>query len=234
MIRRPPILSWRRNASGTSGPPAATRIASKGAASGHPKVPSPCRTSTLAYFSLSSARRAPVREIAMPLDAVDLAGQSAQNRRRVARSGADIEDAVAGLDLGGFDHQRDNVRLRDSLAGAMGSGAVFVGEFLHSRANESLARHLSHGFEHARVSDTSPGHLEGDHSLALDRAILDWCGHFCHMVQTFGWWRALQGRLFLGCVAAVRLLDCCKRLRIRHKVYVTGLAYGDSPPFAQK
>ena len=69
---------------------------------------------------------------------------------------------------------------------AMGSGAVFVGKFLHSRANESLARHLSHGFEHARVSDTSPGHLEGDHALALDRAILDWCGHFCHMVQTFG------------------------------------------------
>src|SRR4249919_3936107 len=40
---------------------------------------------------------------------------------------------------------------------------------LHSRANKSLTRHLSHGFEHALVSDTSPGHLEGDHALALDR-----------------------------------------------------------------
>jgi hypothetical protein len=47
----------------------------------------------------------------MPLDTVDSAGQSAQNRRPIARPGAYIENAVAGLDRGGLDHQRDNVRL---------------------------------------------------------------------------------------------------------------------------
>jgi len=47
MTRRPPVFNWRRSASGT-GPAAATRMASKGAASGQPSVPSPVVISTLA------------------------------------------------------------------------------------------------------------------------------------------------------------------------------------------
>ena len=125
-------------------------------------------------------------EIAMPLDAEYFAGQSAQNRRRVTRSGANIEDAVAGLDLGGLDHQRDNVWLRNSLTGGDGERSVFVGKFLHSCTNESLARHLPHRFEHALVSDTPSNYLKGYHAVAIDRAILDWGGHFCHKMRTFG------------------------------------------------
>ena len=103
----------------------------------------------------------------MPLDAVDSAGQSAQNRRRIARSGAYIENAVAGLDRRGLDHQRDNVWLRDGLAGANGQRTVLVGKFFHARANKRLARHFSHRLEHALISHASPCQLGGDHVLAL-------------------------------------------------------------------
>ena len=50
ITRRPPTRSWCSNVEGTVGPPAATMIASKGASSGQPRVPSPWRTCTLSKF----------------------------------------------------------------------------------------------------------------------------------------------------------------------------------------
>ena len=44
---RPSTASWARQASGTRGPPAVAMMASNGACSGQPNVPSPVRTSTL-------------------------------------------------------------------------------------------------------------------------------------------------------------------------------------------
>ncbi len=48
ITNRPPIASCSRSGGGTPGPPAATNMASKGASSRHPTVPSPMLIDTLA------------------------------------------------------------------------------------------------------------------------------------------------------------------------------------------
>ena len=50
-------------------------------------------------------------QLALPLDRHHLAGDPADDRRRIAGAGADLEHLVARLDLGRLDHQRDDVRL---------------------------------------------------------------------------------------------------------------------------
>src|SRR6267143_3411949 len=55
---RPPSASCSKSGGGTAGAPAVTRIRSKGASSGHPRVPHPTRTQTFVYPRLSSRLRA--------------------------------------------------------------------------------------------------------------------------------------------------------------------------------
>src|SRR5258707_491073 len=55
---RPPSASCWKSGGGIDGPPAVTRIRSKGASSGQPSVPLPTRTQTLSWPSCSRRARA--------------------------------------------------------------------------------------------------------------------------------------------------------------------------------
>ena len=99
----------------------------------------------------------------MALDRVDPVGDLAHHGRGVARAGAHLEHAVAGLHLGGLDHQRDDVGLRDRLALADRQRPVLVGELLEAGLDEGLARHAAHGVQDVAVAHAAPGDLDVHH-----------------------------------------------------------------------
>jgi hypothetical protein len=107
----------------------------------------------------------------MPLDRLHLRRDLAEHRRRIARAGADLEHAVAGLDLGGFDHQRHDIGLRDRLALADRQRPVLIGEFLEAGLDEHLARHPPHRLEHMPVAHPAAGNLNVDHAVAGGRKV---------------------------------------------------------------
>ena len=117
----------------------------------------------------------------MSFDAVDFGSKPAQDSRRITRAGTDIEHAIAGCDLGSFDHQGHDIRLRDRLSFRDGKRTVFVSKFLHPPVYENFARHLAHRFQHAHIGHTAPNDLRGDHALALNRAITDLNRQFGHV-----------------------------------------------------
>ncbi len=76
----------------------------------------------------------------MALDRDHLAGDPAHHRGGVARAGADLEHPSPGRDLGRLDHQRDDIGLRDGLAGLDRQRPVLIGEGAHLIGHEHLAR----------------------------------------------------------------------------------------------
>ena len=68
----------------------------------------------------------------MALDRVDAVGDPTHHGRGITRARAHLEDTVARLHLGGFDHQRDDIGLRDRLALADRQRPVLVGELLEA------------------------------------------------------------------------------------------------------
>ena len=141
MTRRPPAASCSSSASGTFGPPAATTIASYGACSGQPSVPSPWQHRDVREAELrQAARPRRVGQLLVPLDGVDLARDPAEDRRGVARAGADLEHAIAGPERERRGHQRDDVRLRDRLPALDRQRRVLVGELRELGGEERLAR----------------------------------------------------------------------------------------------
>ena len=105
-------------------------------------------------------------------DRVDAGGDPARHRRRVAGAGADLEHPVAGPDPGCLEHQRDDVGLRDGLAGADRQRRILVGVAAQVGRNEHLARHLAQRGEDGRVMDTPAGDLLVDHAVAKVRKLL--------------------------------------------------------------
>ena len=160
---RPPILSWCFSDSGTLGPPAATTMASYGACSGQPSVPSPCSTCTLSKPSAASVAAALTASWLVTLDRVDVLRDLREHCRRVARAGADLEHRLAALQQQCFGHQRDDVWLRDRLAFLDRQGRVVVGELAQVRRQECLARHAAHCVEDERGADTAVHDLPVHH-----------------------------------------------------------------------
>ena len=85
--------------SGTFGPPAETMMASNGACSGRPLVPSATDDLGIGVAETREPLARLVGQLLVALDGEDLAGDAAQHRRRVARAGADLEHLVAGPKL---------------------------------------------------------------------------------------------------------------------------------------
>ena len=84
-------------------------------------------------------------ELRVALDGIDLIGDHAEDGRRIAGAGADLEHAAAGPDLGGLDHQSDDIGLGNRLPRLNGKGGVLIGELGEIRGQELLARHPAHG-----------------------------------------------------------------------------------------
>jgi hypothetical protein len=95
-----------------------------------------------------------------------IGGQPRQNRGRVARSGADLENLLAAVELERLADRRDDPGLGDRLALADRKRPVGVGAPAPAQRHEKLARHLRHRREDALVGDPPPSELSLDHRLA--------------------------------------------------------------------
>src|SRR6185436_15776132 len=105
------------------------------------------------------------RQLLDALDGVDLAHQRAEDRGRVARAGADLEHALLALELQRLHGHRDDVGLRDRLAGADRQRRVVVGMRAELLGHELLARHGAEHGQHQRVDDVAPAELVAHHAL---------------------------------------------------------------------
>src|SRR4051794_2244285 len=99
----------------------------------------------------------------MPLDGADLSGELRCDGRGIARTGADLENPVAFADFGSFQHQGDDIGLRDGLAFGDRKRVVLIGEFLKSLLHESFARDAPHRRQHTLIANSSSGDLNLDH-----------------------------------------------------------------------
>ena len=86
-----PSASCSSSAAGTSWAAAATLIASNGACSGSPRDPSPTTTCTFSMPAAARLRCACSASFGLALDAPHLAREVGQDRRVIARAGADVE-----------------------------------------------------------------------------------------------------------------------------------------------
>ncbi len=111
------------------------------------------------------ARARLVGEFLVALDGVDLVGDAAEHGRGIAGPCADLENLIAGLNFGEFEHAGDDIRLRDGLAGLDGERGVLIGELLQGLGDEGFARHLAHGGKRIGVGDAAglkmPRHHDG-------------------------------------------------------------------------
>ncbi len=94
-------------------------------------------------------------KLLVTLDGEHPVRHAAHHRRGVARSGADLEHGVAGLDLGKLEHARHDVGLGDGLPRLDRECGVLIGEFLQMLGHEGLARHLPHRREQQRIGDAA-------------------------------------------------------------------------------
>lgn len=123
------------------------------------------------YAEISKRRRGLLGELADPLDRVHVAGDAREHRGRVSRAGSDLEHLLTALEREGVRHQRDDVRLRDRLAGSDGQRRVLVGELGERRRQELLARDGAHGGENELRADAARGDGTVDHRLAPAREV---------------------------------------------------------------
>ena len=116
----------------------------------------------------------------MTLDYIDLIRDPTQDGGGVARARPDLQHPVARPDLGGLDHQRDDIWLGDRLPFGDREGAVLVGEFRESRRDEFFARHLAHRLQHARVAHAAAGDLTSHHPLTVRGKMVELNGRLRH------------------------------------------------------
>src|SRR5258708_39951270 len=102
----------------------------------------------------------------LALDRYHFIDKAADHRRRVARSGTDLEHPVARPDPGGLDHQGYNVGLRDGLPRFDRQRVVAIGEMCMVVADERFARHGHKGLEDRLLANPPATELLPDHRLA--------------------------------------------------------------------
>lgn len=95
----------------------------------------------------------------MPLDAKDLLGEQAGERRCITGARAHLQHTIGMLDLGKLEHARNDVGLRDRLVGPNRKRTIFEREVAQSVGNESGPRHAAKGMKHAFVRDAASAKL---------------------------------------------------------------------------
>src|SRR5436189_68643 len=100
----------------------------------------------------------------LPFDRRHVRPEPRQDRRLIAGSRPDLEDAITGSDREILGHLGDHVRLADRLAGADREGLVRVRVALDGIRDEQLARDRAHRRQHPFVGDPTLAQLAGDHS----------------------------------------------------------------------
>ena len=108
-----------------------------------------------------------VGEFGMTLDRVDVPRDPREDRRRVARARADLEDGLAAGEAKRLGHHRNDVGLRDRLAGLDRQRTVVVREVGQLGRQECLAGNVAHRLQHARVAHAAGANLTLDHAFAF-------------------------------------------------------------------
>jgi len=96
----------------------------------------------------------------------NLCGKFAEEGSNVSGTGTDFEDSVGRGELEGFQHDGDDVGLRNGLAVADGQRVVVVGFGAEGLGNEFVAGNAEDGVEDARVGEAAGAELGVDHELA--------------------------------------------------------------------
>jgi hypothetical protein len=99
------------------------------------------------------------------LDGEDLGGKFREQSGDVARARANFKNYVGRQQLKRFEHEGDDVGLRDRLPIANRTRMIFVGLGAASFRNEFVAGDLKHGVEDAWVGDPACPELGLDHML---------------------------------------------------------------------
>ena len=99
-----------------------------------------------------------------PLDRDDPAGELVEHRRRVAGAGADVEHALAAVELEELAHRRDDERLGDRLVLADRERRVVVRVRGDLDRDERLTGDAPHRGQHALVGDPPATELSLDHT----------------------------------------------------------------------
>jgi len=107
-----------------------------------------------------------VRESGVAFDGENLSGKFGEQGGDVSGTGADFENRVLGGELERFEHEGDDVGLRDGLIVADGKRMVVVGFSTVGCGNEFVTRNTKHGVEDARVGDAAGAELGVDHLAA--------------------------------------------------------------------
>jgi hypothetical protein len=106
-------------------------------------------------------------------DGENLRSKFGEQSGNVAGTSTDFEDLFSGCELEAFEHQGDDIGLRDGLAVADGQRMIFVGLGAVRLRDELVAGHAHHGAEDARVGDAPAPELRIDHELTC-------CGRVGH------------------------------------------------------
>ena len=106
-------------------------------------------------------------QFGVPLDRVDLAGDSSQDRRGVAGAGADFQHAVLRLQLECLGHQGHDVGLRNGLPLLDRQGPIEVGKLGQLGRQERFTRHRFHRGQHRGIGDAAAPDLTLDCLKAL-------------------------------------------------------------------
>lgn len=137
---RPPTCNWFFSVASRSGALAATTMASNGASSGQPSLPSAFRARDVLVTELRDAGGRFSCQTFARLDGVYGPGQFGEQCRLVARSRADLEDLASAREAQGSRQNRNDVWLRQDLVGADRQWHIFVGELLRCLGHEGFSR----------------------------------------------------------------------------------------------
>jgi hypothetical protein len=82
-------------------------------------------------------------------------GEFREQRGSVTGSGSNLENLIVGSELERFEHDRNNVGLRNGLAVGNGKRMIFVGLGAVSFGHKLVAGNAQHRAKDARVSDAA-------------------------------------------------------------------------------
>ena len=143
-----------------------TRMPSKGASSCQPMVPSDTLTITFLVPSFLKDLVGAKSEIGVALDRKHPEAEFGQDRSLVPRSRSDFKDLFMALEVKGFGHQCDDIRLRNGLLVPYGQGMIAVGLFLQGFIHKLMAWNFAHGVEHSLVVNPPGNQLSIHHAIA--------------------------------------------------------------------
>ena len=151
---RPPSASWSSSGCGTDGAPAVTRIASYGAYSRQPMVPSPSRSDTLLHARALNVLARLLEQRRNPLDREHLRHEMREQHRLIARARADLEHALLARELQQLEIARVHPRLRDRLPVADRQRRVLVRAMPQPRRHERVARRHLERAQHGEIANS--------------------------------------------------------------------------------